>query len=174
MLRSKEYIIKNNKEPLLFQIIDWSSNDIDLKNDEEDDDEEDDDENSDDENKNKYKNKKRLALRGYGVTNKGQSISIHIFNFRHYFYVKIPQNWSESTFRLFKNTCINKVPKYLHNGLHEFIMVYRKDFYGFTNNKSFKFAYLSFKNQRCYYGFKRLFTESSEKKNTYSEIKSRF
>ena len=151
MLRSKDFIIKNNKEPLLFQIIDWSNNDIDLKND--------DDEDSDDEKNNKYKKKKRLALRGYGVTDKGQSISIHIFNFRNYFYVKIPQSWTESTFRSFKNACMNEIPEYLHDGLHEFIMVYRKDFYGFTNNKLFKFAYLSFKNQRCYYGFKRLFNE---------------
>ena len=35
MLRSKDIVNKNNKEPLLFQIIDWSNNDIDLKNDDE-------------------------------------------------------------------------------------------------------------------------------------------
>ena len=166
MLRSKDIVNKNNKEPLLFQIIDWSNNDIDLKNDDE--------EESDDESNNKYKKKKRLALRGYGVTNKGHSISIHIFNFRHYFYVKIPQNWTESTFRSFKNACIDKIPEYLQDGLYEFKMVYRKDFYGFTNNKSFKFAYLSFKNQRCYYGFKRLFTESSEKKIYIGKLKQYF
>ena len=81
----------NNKKDLYFQIIDWSSNDI-YKSINKDNDDEEDEEN------NKYKKKRRLVLRGYGVTKEGYSISIHIFNFKPYFYIKIPQDWNDRIF----------------------------------------------------------------------------
>ena len=92
MLRTKLYK-SNNKKDLCFQITDWSSNDTYINNkDEEEDDEE-------EVNENKYKKKKRrLILRGYGITKEGYSVSIHIFNFKPYFYIKIPEDWDETKF----------------------------------------------------------------------------
>ena len=88
MIRNKETIIKNNRNDLVFQIIDWKSNDIYKKKDEDSDEEE------EEEQENKYKNKvKRLSIRGYGVTENGNSIAIHINGFQPYFYIKIPQEW---------------------------------------------------------------------------------
>ena len=153
MLRSKN-VIKNNKEQLEFQIIDWASSDTYLKINDDDDDE------NENENQKKKNKKRRLVLRGHGITSEGNSISIHIFNFKPYFYIKLPQNWDERIFRTFKNACMNQIPEYQHDGLVDIKMVKRKDFYGFTNNKLFKFGLFIFKNQGCYYSFRKLFNES--------------
>ena len=154
MLRSN--LLKcNNKKDLYFQIIDWSSNDIKKSINKEDDDE---DEN---EESNKYNKKRRLVLRGYGVTKEGYSISIHIFNFKPYFYIKIPEDWNDRIFRNFKNECMNQVPEYNHEGLDECKIIERKDFYGFTNNKLFKYALFRFKSQSSYYSFLKLFKEKT-------------
>ena len=153
MLRTKLYK-SNNKKDLCFQITDWSSNDTYINNkDEEEDDEE-------EVNENKYKKKKRrLILRGYGITKEGYSVSIHIFNFKPYFYIKIPEDWDETKFKYFKNECMKMIPEYNHEGLDEAVMVLRKEFYGFTNNKLFKYGLFKFKNQSCYYSLIRVFRE---------------
>ncbi len=142
----------NNKRDLCFQITDWTSNDI-YKSINKD--------NEEEEEENKYKKKRRLVLRGYGVTKDGHSISVHIFNFKPYFYIKIPDDWNDRIFRNFKNECLSQIPEYNHEGLDECKIVERKDFYGFNNNKLFKFALFKFKNQSCYYGFLRLFREKT-------------
>ena len=152
MLRNQTVLKKNNQDDLIFQIIDWHCNDIQFTVNNSD------DENEDDEKKYKKK-KKKLVLRGYGVTDKGHSISIHIFNFKIYFYIKIPQEWSEMDFKYFKNACLSQIPEYNHDGLHMAKIEKRKDFYGFSNNAFYKFGVFIFKNQGTYYAFLRLFRE---------------
>jgi len=145
----------NNKNDLYFQIIDWTSNDIykSVNNDNNDED--------DEEQENKYKKKRRLVIRGYGVTKEGYSISIHIFNFKPFFYIKIPDDWNDRIFRNFKNECLSQVAEYNHEGLDECKIVERKDFYGFNNNKLFKYGLFKFKNQSSYYAFLRVFKEKT-------------
>ena len=152
MLRNNLFV-KNNKNDLYFQITDWTNNDLYLnkKNEEEEEEEEE---------ENKYKKKqRRLIIRGYGVTNNGNSISIHIFNFKPYFYIKIPENWTDKEFKLLKNECLNMIPEYNHEGLDEARMILKKEFYGFTNNKLFKYGLFKFKNQGTYYAFLKNFKE---------------
>ena len=156
MIRNKETIIKNNKTDIIFQIIDWKSNDI-YKKKEDDDDE---NEENDEEQENSYKNKvKRLSIRGYGVTDNGNSISVHINGFQPYFYIRIPQDWDSKVFNLLKNQILKDVPEYVREGLHVAKIVQRKEFYGFTNNKLFNFGYFEFKNQGCYYSFLKILRE---------------
>ena len=72
---------------LIFQIVDWKEYDIVVE------DEENEDEDFDEEPK-KYKKKNRnLIIRGYGVTEQGNSICIHIEGFQPYFFFKIPEHW---------------------------------------------------------------------------------
>ena len=165
MLRTNLYK-SNNKKDQCFQITDWSSNDtyINSKDENEDDDED------EEENEKKYKKKKRrLILRGYGVTSEGYSISIHIFNFKPYFYIKIPEDWDEKKFKYFKNECLNMIPEYNHEGLDEASLVLRKEFYGFTNNKLFKYGLFKFKNQSCFYSMLRVFREKQISLKKFNE-----
>ena len=152
MLRNNLFV-KNNKNDLYFQITDWTNNDLYLnkKNEEEEEEEEE---------ENKYKKKqRRLIIRGYGVTNNGNSISIHIFNFKPYFYIKIPENWTDKEFKLLKKKCLNMIPEYNHEGLDEARMILKKEFYEFINNKLFKYGLFKFKNQGTYYAFLKNFKE---------------
>ena len=71
------------KKDVIFQIVDWKSSDI-YTNIENDDDEEDSDDDESTEKKKKQKVKK-LIIRGYGVTEDGHSICVHIENFKPYF-----------------------------------------------------------------------------------------
>lgn len=153
MMRNSN-IIKNNKQDIVFQICDWKSYDIYTKKDEEDDDQ------KDEEDQNKFKNKvKRLVIVGYGITSTGNSISIHVHGFQPYFYINIPDNWDDRVFNLLKNELLKNVPEYAHEGLESAKIVERKEFYGFTNNKLFKYGMFKFKNQSCYYSFLKVIKE---------------
>ena len=94
-LLSDKFNYKTND--ITFQIIDWKSYDIITKND--DDNDEDNEEHNAFEQKKKNKN---LIIRGYGVTEDGNSICIHIEGFKPYFFFKIPQDWDNKKFDEFK------------------------------------------------------------------------
>ena len=152
MIRNSN-IIKNNKQDIVFQICDWKSYDIYTKK-------EDDEINEEDENK--FKNKvKRLVIVGYGTTSSGNSISIHVHGFQPYFYIQLPDNWNEKILKKLKNKLLEIVPEYAHEGLANCKIVERKEFYGFTNNKLFKYGLFEFKNQSCYYSFLRVIKEQN-------------
>ena len=141
--------IKNDE--IIIQIVDWKSYDINYQDDNENDD---DDEEDDDEPNNKYKKKnKTLIIRGYGVTSEGNSICIHINGFEPYYYFKIPQDWDNKKFNIFKNNILQLVDKNQANGLIKAEIVNKKEFYGFTNNGLFNYGLFVFKNQSCYYSF---------------------
>ena len=152
MIRNSN-VIKNNKQDIVFQICDWKSYDIYTKKEE-------DDENNEEEDENKFKNKvKRLVIVGYGITSAGNSISIHVHGFEPYFYINIPDDWDDRVFNLFKKELLKNIPDYAHEGLESAKIVERKEFYGFTNNKLFKYGMFQFKNQSCYYAFLRVIKE---------------
>ena len=152
MIRNSN-VIKNNKQDIVFQICDWKSYDIYTKKEE-------DDEINEEEDENKFKNKvKRLVIVGYGITSAGNSISIHVHGFEPYFYINIPDDWDDRVFNLFKKELLKNIPDYAHEGLESAKIVERKEFYGFTNNKLFKYGMFQFKNQSCYYAFLRVIKE---------------
>ena len=141
---------------IIFQIIDWKSYDI-VKNDEE-------DENEEEEQNKKYKKKnKNLIIRGYGVTDNGNSICIHIEGFQPYFFFKIPQDWGNKEFNEFKCNVLNMIDEKQHDGLINSGIVKKKEFYGFTNNELFNYGIFILKNQSSYYTFLKIFKEQKIK-----------
>ena len=97
MIRNPLDNINYKTDDIVFQIIDWNSCDI-LNNDDEEDDE------YDENDMKKKKKNKSLVIRGYGVTDKGNSICIHVEGFQPYFFFKIPQDWDTFKFNTFKNS----------------------------------------------------------------------
>lgn len=140
-------------EDIYSQIIDWSAYD-DYDDSESDSDIETE---SDDENNNfkkKYKIKK-YKIRAFGVTDNGNSICININDFTPYFFFKIPQNWGNKELRLYIQRLKTGLNNYCKDSLIEFRIVYKKDFYGFTNNTEYKYAQLVFKNINGFYAYKK-------------------
>ena len=145
------------KKDVIFQIVDWKSSDI-YTNIENDDDEEDSDDDESTEKKKKQKVKK-LIIRGYGVTEDGHSICVHIENFKPYFCFKIPQDWDMKKFEVFKNQVLNLVDEKQQNDLVHYEIIKKKEFYGFTNNAFFNYGLFVLKNQSAYYTFLKIFKE---------------
>ena len=153
MLRNIDFI-KNNSQNIIFQICDWKSYDVYVNE------EENEDNIEENEEETNYKKKvKRLMIQGYGITDKGNSISIRINNFKPYFYIKIPETWDNRKLKILKNEIMKEIPEYAQEGFGLFQVLEKKEFYGFTNNKLFKYGYFEFKNQSCYYSFLRVLKE---------------
>ena len=115
----------------------------------------------------------------YGICNNGATISTTVNCFKPFFYIKPPENWESYSDNLFeanvsklKNTMLNdkytaqfKGNKYdkkiiPHNMLSHFSnisVVERKDFWGFTNNKLFRFIKVSVKSLKLYNNLKYYF-----------------
>ena len=140
---------------ITFQIIDWKSYDIVVKD-------EDEEENNDTEPnafENKKKKNKDLIIRGYGVTEDGNSICIHIEGFKPYFFFKIPQDWDNKKFDEFKRNILKLVDENQRDGLVDAGIIKKKEFYGFTNNELFNYGIFVFKNQSVYYTFLKIMRE---------------
>lgn len=142
------------KDNIICQIIDWRAYDIFTDEDVEDDEEE-----EDESEEKKNKKNRKLIIRGYGVTENGNSICIHVEGFEPYFFFKIPQNWDNKKFDKFKNKILNLVDKRQKDGLVKAGIVKKKEFYGFTNNEVFHYGIFVLKNQSAYYSFLKVMKE---------------
>jgi len=164
MLRNKLQKINPKENDIIFQITDWKAYDLIYFKDEDDDDDDDEDADSDNENNNQmYKKKiKRLIIRGYGVTNHGNSICVQIKKFQPFFYFKIPENWDKNIFNEFKKNIINLVGKFHKKSLIKAEIILSKDFYGFTNNELFQFGLFVFENQSAYYEYLKILKEYTD------------
>lgn len=89
----------------------------------------------------------------FGVTDKGESISVLIENFTPYYYVKVPEElqgkWTkymsgQLEFYLKQKLYRNK------DGLLKINLVNKKDINGFTNEKDYQFLKLIFKNEETF------------------------
>ena len=125
----------------------------------------------------------------YGTTQEGHTVSLRVEGYEPYFYVKPPEQWEgysnklfgmavtrlESTIRDTSYSCIynkdgiekkyNKkiVPYGYDSHLLKVEMVKRKDFWGFTNNKDFRFIKITTKSLALYNNL-RYYFQSLKKK----------
>ena len=127
-LRQLKKINITGNEELVFQCLEWSGTNegIQIEN-------------------SKYRSY-QYVIKLFGVTAEGHSISVNNNNFEPYFFVKIPDNYTY----IHKKKIIDKIKSKLEIKYSKAIVssdiVERKDFYGFTNNKLFKFIKFVFKN----------------------------
>ena len=147
---------KLNKLPtndLEMQIIDWAAYDI--MNDLDDD--------SDEDSYGTYKKKRmerKYMIRIYGINEEGQSMCVHTNNFTPYFFIKVPQKWTNSDINYMMMEVNKKVKFYAKEALLNYEIVGRKEFYGFTNNKQFKFVRFVFKNFSAFNQYKEVFDKA--------------
>ena len=154
MLRPQKPNYKD--KDIVFQIIDWRCYDIideSVKNEQGDDDDGGEDR--------KYINSKKTMIRGYGITEEGHSISVHIDGFEPYFFFSLPEGWDNKKFLQLKTAVLNTVPSYQKDNLIKAGIVSKKEFYGFTNNELFKYGVFKLKNQNAYYAFLRIFRDGN-------------
>ena len=149
---SRKRLKFSNKIGIECQIIDWASYD-EYENEEiQESDEEFEAPSSDDEKPVKIR---KFNIKAYGLTNKGNTVCIHIKNFKPYFFLKIPSNWTIRHFKAFISRLKSTVGEYNAKMLCKAEIIHKKDFYGFTNNQLFKFAKFTFHNKGGFYNFQR-------------------
>ena len=135
----------------------------------------------------KYKerdNDELYTLLIFGTSEDGATFCVNVKNFCPFFYIKPPESWecfSDSSFQAkvdeFKDTLLTQkytatyktsqyekkiIPKNLENHFKNISVESKKDFWGFTNNKIFKFLKIEVKSMKLYntlkYYFKTLET----------------
>lgn len=86
------------------------------------------------------------TIRLFGRTNNNKTIYVKVEEYTPYFYVEIPSYWKQYQVDLFINN-LNKKVKYNHrNSMISYDVVEKYKFWGFTDNKLFKFVRLIFNN----------------------------
>lgn len=97
----------------------------------------------------------KYIIRIFGVTREGYSVCVNVENFTPFFFIKVPDNWKNSNVKILLSKICDKliIKKYNQwvkcdkNLLKsKCIILKKKDFYGFSNNKEFKFLRLVFDN----------------------------
>jgi DNA polymerase elongation subunit (family B) len=146
-------------EPIIFQIIDWIQHNDQKKINNSNDSENSEEPNSYDElEKELYGNNKdetidSYKIRLYGRMQDNKSIVVNVNNYTPFFYIKIPKDWTETKIRTLINSIKSKINPKLLKGFKSYDVVMRKDLYGFTAYKDFKFVRLIFYNMRTYKTF---------------------
>lgn len=85
----------------------------------------------------------------FGRDENGNSVSLET-EFNPYFFIEIPELWTDATCQNFKIKLENVLGKSMKSSLLKCDKVYRKKFYGFTNSKMFPFIRLLFKTRQCF------------------------
>ena len=89
------------------------------------------------------------VIKVFGSTIDGKTVSASILDFKPYFFLKVDDTWTEKEERMLKDCFSNLLPKAMEGSIVDVKLVRRKDFWGFTNNQSFKFIRLRFKTIEC-------------------------
>jgi len=121
-----------NRETLIFQSIAWYAEDVVTCDGDED----------------PTSNTAKYIIKCFGSTVKGETVSLTITGFTPYFYIKLDEQVLQWT-----NTQIKNLTEYLDklsfSGIKSVKLMKRKDFWGFSNGKLFRFMRIAFHNQRA-------------------------
>jgi len=138
-----------------FQIIDWNQY-HECDNDDEDD--------SSEENKQNKNVNLKYKIRLFGRTEGKKSIYVNVINYTPFFYIKIPNEWTLTKIMTLINFLKSKIVNpNLRKGLINFDVVDRKDLYGFTGYKDFKFVRLIFDNMKSFKSYEYFITRNKIK-----------
>jgi hypothetical protein len=123
---------------LEFQVLSWHAEDMDLKNG--------DASPTDGEEEGRTRLDPKdvnYVIKAFGRSKSGESVSLTITDFKPYFYVKLPDKWTPSCKERFRAALEDtKLPCF--RNVYSYEVVERKDLWGYTNFRAFKFMKISF------------------------------
>jgi len=134
-LRSSIFPHIDESQELIFQCIDWMGTNEYVK-----------EENTNPRSKKKFISKYKHVIKLFGITEKGESVSVNINDYNPYFYIKVPDSIDEVNKIKIINAIKQSVDSKVADGLIDTKIVAQKDFYGFTNQKMYTFLKLIFNN----------------------------
>ena len=128
--RSVPIRVPDRAEEVTFQAISWYASDVDFAEIDGDDGEK--------------LDQKRYVIKIFGITEGGQTISVSVKDFTPFFYVRIDEKWGDREVGFIREHIISAMPKKLQHHLRSVTIQMKKDFWGFTNFKEFKFLRFCF------------------------------
>ena len=149
MLRSQEIFQVDPRQPLELYVNDLYQYDLnDLDNDE---DEASSQEDSSDEDEiAALKKQDPYLVRAFCLTADHQSVSVDIHGFCPYFYVKIPEDWTNASLVKFVEHLKRQVYYQSRDGLLDYRVMLAKPFSHFTGEDKFKYCRLTFQNLKAF------------------------
>lgn len=140
-------------------VIDWFSLDTNQEKDTSDNSSESTCEGEDEGRKKDFFCENTFVVRAFCMDQQGYSSVLDIHNFKPYFYVKVPNNWTMIHARVFVSNIVNKVKKWYSKTLIDYKLINAKPFYGFTADDKFRYLKLVFSCNSAFNNFKYLFND---------------
>lgn len=121
--------------------------------------------------------KEKYIIRCFGVSDHGHSVCVNIENFTPFYFVKVPMKWKKKDINPFIDNLIETEIKSKKDNLYfamkrfsdsfvrsKCILVNKKDFYGFTGEKEYRFLRLVFNNSYAFSTSSRIIAQHNEGK----------
>ena len=105
----------------------------------------------------RYKDNKKFIIQMFGINSSGQSASILVEDFNPFFYIKVGNNWTESTRTEFVGHIRKKMGNYYEDSIVESKLIKRQKLYGFDDHKLHNFVRISFTNNGAFNKAKKMF-----------------
>ena len=118
-------------------------------------------------NDNPYKNNRKFVIQMFGINSSGQTGSILVEDFNPFFYIKVGDNWTDSTRTEFVGHIKKKMGNYYDDSIVESKLIKRQKLYGFDNHKLHNFVRISFTNNGAFNKAKKMFYIDTTNENGY-------
>lgn len=123
---------------------------------------------SDDSNDKKYTyvDDEKFSIQIFGKDENGKTCSIHVEDFKPFFYVLVDDSWTKQTKDQFLSFIKSKIGKYYENSITDCIIIKRKKLYGFDGGKEYKFIKFEFTGMKSFNKVKNLWYSDYSKGHT--------
>ncbi len=137
-------------------VVDWHSQDIEDDTDSKSSDSSENGEGS----KKQYQCNKKFMIKAFCLDEMNETVVLNIHDFTPFYYVKVPNTWTQSLAALFIRGLKGKVKKWLQPTMVNWKLVNAKPLYGFTANDKFRYIKLTFSCLAGFYGYKNVLANS--------------
>ena len=121
---------------------------------------------SDPRRRRKKKTSKEFSIQMFGITENGETVSITVTDYQPFFFVKVPDTWTEyETAGFWQHLRELQSLSYCHRDIVDVKLIQRHKLYGFTAGKKHNFVYILFKNMQTFNRVKNLWYITDKLKN---------
>lgn len=110
-----------------------------------------------------------FVIQMFGLNEKGETCSVIVQDFKPFFYVKIPDNWTTFHKNLFLEHIKSKMGNFYKESISECSVIKRKKLYGFDGGREYKFIKFVFENVNAFNKAKNIWYYDATNKNGEKE-----
>ena len=103
-----------------------------------------------------------FVIQMFGLNEEGETYSLFVSDFQPFFFVKVGNNWGQSTVNKLLSEIKQKLGKYYEQSIESAKLVEYNKLYGFSGGKLDKFAHFTFKNTSTMNKVKNMWYEYTE------------